>query len=85
MMTECVLRAVASLLVQVIATNGPSLTPAALDAMTYADAVIREVLRIAPPSASVFRKATVDLEVRGSLVAWEMLQSAFAVCNHACQ
>lgn len=56
--------AVPSLLPQVIATHGPSLTPAALDAMSYADAVIREVLRITPPSASVFRKTMVDLEVR---------------------
>jgi cytochrome P450 len=53
-----------SLFAQVIATHGPSLTPAALDAMSYMDAVIREVLRITPPSASVFRKALVDLEVR---------------------
>lgn len=55
-----------SLFAQVIAKHGPSLTPAALEAMSYADAVIREVLRITPPSASVFRKATVDLEVRDS-------------------
>jgi hypothetical protein len=48
---------------QVMAQHGPGLTPSALDAMTYTDAVIKEVLRVTPPSASVFRKATVDLEV----------------------
>jgi hypothetical protein len=32
--------------------------------MPYADAVIRETLRVAPPSAAVFRRALVDLEVR---------------------
>jgi cytochrome P450 len=31
--------------------------------MPYADAVIRETLRVAPPSAAVFRRALVDLEV----------------------
>lgn len=48
---------------QVIAMHGPAISPAALDAMPYADAVIREALRIAPPAASVFRRTLVDMEV----------------------
>ena len=32
--------------------------------MTYADAVTKEVLRITPPAGAIFRRTTVDLEVR---------------------
>lgn len=46
-----------------IKKHGPALTPASLEAMTYADAVIKEVLRITPPTAAIFRKAVVDMEV----------------------
>ncbi|KAF6266422.1 cytochrome P450 [Scenedesmus sp. NREL 46B-D3] len=53
---------------QVIKRHGEAITLPALDAMPYADAVIRETLRIAPPSAAVFRRALVDLEVCGKFV-----------------
>jgi cytochrome P450 len=32
--------------------------------MPYADAVVREVLRLAPPSAQVTRQTLIDMEVR---------------------
>jgi cytochrome P450 len=48
---------------QVIKTHGSALNPTALEAMTYADAVIKEVLRLTPPAAVIFRRTTVDLEV----------------------
>lgn len=54
---------------QVMSKFGSAISPAALDAMPYADAVIREALRIAPPSASVFRRTTVDMEVRRTVWA----------------
>jgi cytochrome P450 len=53
------------LLLQVVERHGEAITLAALEAMPYADAVIRETLRVAPPSAAVFRRALVDLEVSG--------------------
>ncbi|WIA15434.1 hypothetical protein OEZ85_002083 [Tetradesmus obliquus] len=53
---------------QVMQRHGEAMTLAALDAMPYADAVIRETLRVAPPSAAVFRRALVDLEVCGKFV-----------------
>lgn len=75
------------LFAQVIAQHGGDLTPAVLDSMTYADAVIREVLRVVPPSASVFRKATVDMEVgrwtaAGAVEAADAAAAA-AVAQHA--
>jgi hypothetical protein len=48
---------------QVIDRFGADLTPASLEAMPFADAVVREVLRVAPPSAAVFRKTTAHMEV----------------------
>jgi hypothetical protein len=52
------------LLLQVIAKFGPELSINVLDSMPYADAVVREVLRVAPPSAQVMRQTLVDMEVR---------------------
>lgn len=49
--------------VQVIAKHGTDLSIAALDAMPYADAVVKEVLRVAPPSAQVMRRTLYDMEV----------------------
>jgi cytochrome P450 len=51
------------LLPQVIAKFGPELSINVLDAMPYADAVVREVLRVAPPSAQVMRQTLIDMEV----------------------
>jgi len=47
--------------------------------MPYADAVIREVLRIAPPSASVFRRTTVDMEVGEGRCAHDPCSTSCAV------
>lgn len=49
---------------QVVAQHGREVSLAALDAMPLAEAVTREALRLTPPSAAVFRRALVDLEVR---------------------
>jgi cytochrome P450 len=54
------------LLLQVVAKFGPELSINVLEAMPYADAVVREVLRVAPPSAQVTRQTLVDMEVRGN-------------------
>lgn len=53
---------------EVIAKYGPDLSINVLDAMPYADAVVREVLRVAPPSAQVTRQTLVDMEVLGKFV-----------------
>lgn len=46
-----------------VAAHGHALTPTALAAMPYADAVVREVMRAWPVVNGVFRRALVDLEV----------------------
>lgn len=72
---------------QVVETMDVALTPAALEAMPYADAVIREVLRVAPPSASVFRRTLVDLEVnRASGPIWrQTVADLVAIITHRFQ
>jgi cytochrome P450 len=59
----------------VVAAHGHALTPPALAAMPYADAVVREVARAWPVVNGVFRKALVDLEVSGARVpaGWALL------------
>lgn len=49
---------------QVVARFGPELSVNVLDAMPYADAVVKEVLRVAPPSSQVTRQTLCDMEVR---------------------
>jgi cytochrome P450 len=61
-----------------MAKFGPELSINVLDAMPYADAVVREVLRVAPPSAQVMRQTLVDMEVRVARV--QKLLSY--VCSH---
>eukprot|EP00775_Hariotina_reticulata_P012610 gene12610-12740_t len=53
---------------QVIAQYGTTLSLRALDAMPYAEAVIKEALRLAPPAGAVLRKTLVDLEIAGHFV-----------------
>jgi cytochrome P450 len=52
------------LVLQVIAEHGPGLSLAAVDAMVYAEGVIKEALRLAPPAGAMMRKTLVDMEVR---------------------
>jgi hypothetical protein len=52
------------LLLQVIAEHGPGLSLAAVDDMPYADAVVKEALRLAPPAGAMMRRTLVDLQVR---------------------
>ena len=49
----------------VAASHGPDLTPAAVAAMPYLEAVIKETNRLFPIVSGVFRKALVDLDVCG--------------------
>ena len=51
--------------VQVIAEHGEALTPAAASAMPYADACVKEALRIAPIVAVVTRVALKTFELGG--------------------
>ncbi|KAF6251708.1 cytochrome P450 [Scenedesmus sp. NREL 46B-D3] len=53
---------------EVMAKFGPELSINVLEAMPYADAVVREVLRVAPPSAQVMRQTLLDMEVLGKFV-----------------
>lgn len=48
---------------QLIELHGPELTVSLLDDMNYAEAVVKEVLRVAPPSGLVMRRTLVDMEV----------------------
>jgi cytochrome P450 len=48
-----------------MAAHGPDMSRAALEAMPYTEAVVKEVLRLLPPARGLFRKTTVDLEVSG--------------------
>jgi cytochrome P450 len=50
-------------MLQVIAEHGPGLSLAAVDAMVYAEGVIKEALRLAPPAGAMMRKTLVDTEV----------------------
>jgi len=47
-----------------VAEYGTALSLHALDAMPYAEAVVKEALRLAPPAGAVLRQTLVDLEVR---------------------
>ena len=49
----------------VIAAHGPALSPSAMAAMPYLDAVVKETNRLFPIVSGVFRKALVDLAVCG--------------------
>lgn len=53
---------------QLIAEYGPELSVNLLDRMVYAEVVIKEVLRLAPPSGLVMRRTTVDMEICGKFV-----------------
>ncbi|KAF8071285.1 cyp26b1 [Scenedesmus sp. PABB004] len=53
---------------QVVAKFGPELSVASVEAMSYASAVVREALRVAPPATQIMRKTRVDLEVLGTFV-----------------
>lgn len=48
---------------QLIAKYGPELSSAVIDNMAYGEAVVKEVLRVAPPSDGVQRRTLVDMEV----------------------
>jgi hypothetical protein len=60
------------LLLQLVAAHGPELTVGLLDEMHYAEAVIKEVLRVAPPSGTVLRRTLADMEVgwSGGGLSW---------------
>lgn len=67
---------------QVMAAHGPELSRAALEAMPYTEAVVKEVLRLLPPARAVFRRTTVDLEVAGHFIpAGTMLHLNFLVAQ----
>ncbi|KAI8475392.1 MAG: cytochrome P450 [Monoraphidium minutum] len=51
-----------------VAAHGPGVTPGGLKDMDYADAVIREFLRLRPVANEVFREAARDFEMGGALV-----------------
>lgn len=53
---------------QLIQQHGEELTVGVLDEMHYTEAVIKEVLRVAPPSGLVMRKTQVDMEIGGKFV-----------------
>lgn len=49
----------------VVATHGPALSDAALRAMLYADAFLKETLRLESPTRVLFRKTMAEYEVEG--------------------
>lgn len=50
---------------QVVAEHGSTIDGAALKAMAYLDAVIREILRLHPIVGGAFRRATRDFDLGG--------------------
>ncbi|WIA15673.1 hypothetical protein OEZ85_002299 [Tetradesmus obliquus] len=53
---------------QVIAQHGPGLSLAAVDSMTYAEAVVKEALRLAPPAGAMMRRTLLDLQIGGKFI-----------------
>lgn len=60
---------------QVVANFGDTFTPDVLDAMPYAEAVMKETMRVWPTVPQVTRKAIVDLEVKGCRIpkGWHLV------------
>jgi len=57
----------------VIAAHGTAITRQALDAMTYLDAVVKEVQYVNPSGAMNFRHALKDLDIQGFRVPKDAL------------
>ncbi|KAF6266277.1 cytochrome P450 [Scenedesmus sp. NREL 46B-D3] len=53
---------------QVIAEHGPALSLAAVDSMAYAEGLVSEALRLAPPAGALTRKTLVHLEIGGKFI-----------------
>eukprot|EP00878_Enallax_costatus_P040183 GHUV01046192.1.p1 GENE.GHUV01046192.1~~GHUV01046192.1.p1 ORF type:complete len:251 (+),score=76.65 GHUV01046192.1:633-1385(+) len=53
---------------ELVAKYGPELTQTVLDNMAYGEAVVKEVLRVAPPSDQVMRRTLVDMEIGGKFI-----------------
>jgi hypothetical protein len=73
---------------QLIDEHGPELTVSSvLDAMPYCEAVVKEVLRVTPPSAQVMRRTVVDMEVRmrGRVVVCLWCLCVAVVCFAGCR
>ena len=54
-----------ALQVEVVAEHGPEITDAALRSMRFAEAVVKETLRLEGPTQIVFRRATADIDISG--------------------
>ncbi|KAI8462804.1 MAG: cytochrome P450 [Monoraphidium minutum] len=54
---------------EVVAAHGPQITPDALRGMRYAEAAVREGLRMRPVAVDIARVAAADLEICGRQVA----------------
>ncbi|CAD7704256.1 unnamed protein product [Ostreobium quekettii] len=67
----------------VMAAHGPYMGPEALEAMTYAEACVKEVLRVTPPVLFPLRKVAREFEMEGVRVpvGW----TAFPLIGHATQ
>ncbi|WIA35804.1 hypothetical protein OEZ86_004193 [Tetradesmus obliquus] len=53
---------------QVVAQHGPGLSLAAVDSMAYAEAVVKEALRLAPPAGAMMRRTLLDLQIGGKFI-----------------